>query len=244
MGNFQVDISPQGNERTVRFTSDDAGATLAMLGYYENMRGGNLVLDGAYDDMVPGSPLTGNLSVEHFRMKDAPAFAHMIGVLALTGIGDALRGEGLSFAELKAPFVLSGGLLEVKDVQASGPSIGFTAKGWVNLDSGHLAIDGTLVPAYVLNSILGNIPLLGTLLTGTEEGGGIFAATFAMEGNRDKIDVTVNPLTAFAPGILRNLIGLFGAKSPEPTREEEAEILPNTEQVPEPQITPQVVPSN
>ena len=57
---------------------------------------------------------------------------------------------------------------------------------------------------------MGNIPIIGTILTGTEEGSGIFAATYKMKGSLENPEVKVNPLSALAPGIFRNLFGIFG----------------------------------
>ena len=63
---------------------------------------------------------------------------------------------------------------------------------------------------YTLNSLLGNIPGLGDVLVGPK-GGGVFAATYQVSGALVDPDVTVNPLSALAPGILRGLVkGLFG----------------------------------
>ena len=68
---------------------------------------------------------------------------------------------------------------------------------------------GTIVPAYTINSLLGNIPLLGRVFTGSE-GSGIFAATYKIEGPVDDPSVSVNPLSMLAPGFLRNLVeGIF-----------------------------------
>ena len=65
------------------------------------------------------------------------------------------------------------------------------------------------MPAYVINSLLGYIPLLGDLFTGGEKGGGVFAATYRMHGPTEEPKVEVNPLSALAPGFLRELFGLF-----------------------------------
>jgi hypothetical protein len=75
-----------------------------------------------------------------------------------------------------------------------------------------MGIAGTLVPAYTLNSVLGNIPVLGNLLLGGE-GQGIFAANFRLYGPRDDPKVSVNPLSTLAPGVLRNLF-LFSPGGP------------------------------
>jgi hypothetical protein len=76
---------------------------------------------------------------------------------------------------------------------------------------------GTIVPAYAVNSLLNNIPLIGSLLGGP--GSGVFAATYRMTGNLDDPDISVNPLATLAPGFLRGLFGIFEGgtpKQPEP----------------------------
>jgi hypothetical protein len=53
--------------------------------------------------------------------------------------------------------------------------------------------------------MLGDLPLIGDILTGVEEGGGIFAFAFDVEGPRDAPEVNVDPLSVLAPGFLRNI---------------------------------------
>jgi len=65
-----------------------------------------------------------------------------------------------------------------------------------------------VVPIYTLNSLLGNIPVLGSILVGPK-GGGVFAATYTATGSLDNPNVSVNPLSALAPGILRRLLDVF-----------------------------------
>jgi hypothetical protein len=78
-----------------------------------------------------------------------------------------------------------------------------------------LDIQGTIVPAYTLNSIIGNIPLLGSLLLGGE-GQGLFAANYRATGSAADPQVSVNPLSALTPGFLRRLFQPnFGVPPPE-----------------------------
>ena len=67
-----------------------------------------------------------------------------------------------------------------------------------------LDLQGTIVPAYALNSIIGNIPVIGSLLLGGE-GQGLFAANYRVTGSAADPEVSVNPLSALAPGFLRRL---------------------------------------
>jgi hypothetical protein len=123
----------------------------------------------------------------------------------LTSIANAISGEGLVFKSALIPFRKDGDLVEVEDARAFGPGIGITVEGEIDLAASTLALQGTLVPAYVVNSILGEIPLLGDILTGGDEGGGIFAVAYRVDGPRDAPEVTVNPLSMLAPGYLRSL---------------------------------------
>jgi hypothetical protein len=65
-------------------------------------------------------------------------------------------------------------------------------------------IDGVLVPSYGLNSFLGNLPILGDLIT-SRKGEGIFGITYTAQGPADNPRVMVNPLSAVMPGILRRI---------------------------------------
>jgi len=198
-------IEPKDKTRSLLVTSDDAGESLRTLDLFDSMIGGKLVLTGVFDDQVAGSPLVGNLAVEDFRVVDAPAIAHVLSIMALTGIVEALGGEGIAFNSLKAPFINHQGILELKDAKASGLSIGLTASGKVYTDAEFIDVKGTVIPAYVFNSLLGNIPLLGRVFTGGEEGGGIFAANYSVSGPLNKPKAEVNPLSALAPSFLRNI---------------------------------------
>ena len=214
---FKLTVKPQdGRTRAVTISAEDAGAVLRGFDLYENMTGGTLELKGTFDDSKPSSPLTGRLTVDDYRVVEAPALAHLISLMALTGILESLQGDGLSFTTLDVPFVFDGGVLEVSEARASGPSLGFTAAGRIYTATDVVSLEGTVVPAYVINSLLGYIPLLGDLFTGGEKGGGVFAANYQMSGHTENPTIEVNPLSALAPGFLRELFGLFerGEKKP------------------------------
>ena len=134
--------------------------------------------------------------------------------MTLYGLISALRGPGLEFARLIAPFRLVNDVLEVEDARAFSPSLGFTAKGRIDLEMRVANVHGTIVPAYFFNSLLGGIPLIGRLFS-PEKGGGVFAATYSVRGALDDPAVRVNPLAALTPGFLR---GVFGISSTAPPR--------------------------
>lgn len=201
--------SEQSDGRVVTIWSSDAGEVLRTFDLYDLMTEGELSLTGLVDDTKESHPFSGMLNIQHYRIVEAPALAQLVSLMALTGILEALQGEGLSFDTFEMPFDYSDGVLSLTDAKATGTSLGFTASGSIYSPADVVDITGTVVPVYALNSALGNIPLIGSLLTGGEEGGGIFAANYSMTGSRNDPDVSINPLSALAPGFLRNFFGIF-----------------------------------
>jgi len=200
------------NQRHLSIDSEDAGGVFKAFGIYEDMVGGVLSVKGSYDDSRPGKPLTGTAHVSEFTVVGAPVLARLLTVASFNGIIDLLNGDGIAFSSLDAPFSLSDGLLELHDARSFGNALGLTAKGQIDLDNDRIAMEGTIVPAYMLNSLLGNIPLLGGLITG-DEGSGIFAATYSIKGTSNAPEVSVNPLATLAPGVLRKLFQIFDSNA-------------------------------
>ena len=85
-----------------------------------------------------------------------------------------------------------------------------------------------MAPAYTLNSLLANIPLIGQVLSGGSEG--IFAATFSASRPLVNPDISVNPLSVLTPGITRRLLTWF-------VKDTEAEEKPR-QPTPAPDIKP------
>ncbi len=124
------------------------------------------------------------------------------------GWSTVLRGPGLGFLKAVVPFQLRGDLLTLSEARAFSASLGLTAKGSVDLGHGWLNLQGTVVPAYALNTLPGRIPLIGKLFS-PERSGGMFAATYTVRGPFNDPKVGVNALAALAPGFLRGLFDLF-----------------------------------
>jgi len=206
---LHIEIQPEAaNRRSVRVTSSDAGAVFRAFDLYDNLVGGQLLVDAAYDDANPRQPLKGTATVTDYQLVKAPALARLLTVAALTGIVDLLAGDGISFSILDAPFTLTDGVLVLHDAHASGAALGITAKGQIDLDNNVMALEGTVVPAYALNSAFGKIPVIGGLFA-AEKGGGVIAMNYSMKGPAQDPSVMVNPLSALTPGFLRKLFNIF-----------------------------------
>ena len=167
---FELDIEPKEcGKRGLSIRADDAGTFLRTFGYYDNMLGGTLALTGEFNGRGAEESLAGRLKVISYRIVKAPLLTRLLSIMALTGIIDALQGEGLGFASLEVPFTLDDGVLEITDSKATGASIGFTASGKIYTEAEVLHLEGTVVPAYLINAALGSIPIVGNLFTGARK---------------------------------------------------------------------------
>ena len=102
------------------------------------------------------------------------------------------------------PLTIAGPQVQIGDARATGPGLGVTTTGTVDTRAATLDLEGTLAPAYGVNAVLGNIPLLGKVLV-SREGEGIVGFTYTLDGPVSKPRAFVNPLSALAPGVLRRL---------------------------------------
>ena len=185
--------------------SDAGGEMLRALDIFDDASGGEMTILAALDDQGAAGAIEGELKIENFTLREAPVLARILTVATLTGVFDLLSGEGLPLSRLVVPFIMRGEVLHIKDARAHGPAIGFTFKGSIDLEAGTADIDGTLVPAYALNSLFGKIPLIGDLLVGGDEAGGVFAMTYKLSGPLEDPEIAINPLSVLAPGFLRDL---------------------------------------
>jgi len=217
--------------RRLSAQSSDAGKAFKAFDFYDSFEGGMLDLDARWENEETDPVLIGTLKGEKLRIRDAPGLAKLLTVGSFTGILDTLRGDGILFEQMKVPFRVTETRIYVDEAYMVGPAIGLTLRGEVDPQTDEAELAGTIVPAYTINSILGNVPILGDLIVG-RKGEGIFAATYAVKGQIDDPQVVVNPLAALAPGFLRRIFE-FGSTLPEEpeqkTEEPAAEAPPEEE---------------
>lgn len=194
--------------RRLSVTAADAGSILQGMDVTSDIKGGEMSISGVFDDATPHHTLSGTLEIADFRVSNAPALGKLLQAVTLYGLVDALGGPGLRFARLTAPFQFDDDTLVLRDARAFSPSLGLTAQGRIDRANARVDLEGTVVPAYVFNSVLGRIPVIGKLFS-VEKGGGVFAMNYSLSGPMDDPAVVANPLSVLTPGILRGMFGLF-----------------------------------
>lgn len=197
-------------------TADDFGALLKVLDVTDDIEGGTFAVKGDAVDQDGKRVLKGAFNGADYHVVHAPLFARLLTLTSFTGVSNLLTGgSGIPFKALQGDMVYGAGGIKLDNVRAYGGAIGISASGTVDNDASTLDVSGTLVPANILNTVIGDIPLIGSLLVGGE-GQGIFGANFRVAGPMSDPQIAVNPLSALAPGFLRNLF-LFKVWNPAPS---------------------------
>ena len=115
----------------------------------------------------------------------------------------------VAFSHFDAPFEYKDKVLSVQDSKAFGNVLGITISGSYNGRTEELNGKGVIAPAYSINSFLGRIPVVGSLLSGKD--GTVFAANYSVSGTINDPKVNINPLSALSPNSLKELFAsLFG----------------------------------
>ena len=204
-GKLALELTPEGDDRRLQLRSENAGALIEALDLGQRIDGGSLLLSARMRSQDPAL-VDGRLEIERFTLEDAPLLARILTLASLTGIGNLLGGEGIRVDHLIMPFSLADRKLTFTDGLLRGSQLGLTLKGDVDLANEILDIAGTIIPVYSLNRLIGQVPIIGRILTGVD-GRGAFAATYSIEGPRANPTVYVNPLSILTPGLIRDFFG-------------------------------------
>ena len=186
----------------------DMGAFLRYLDVYSRMEGG--VLDA--DLKTAAGVETGQLELRTFTVRGEPALRQLAGA-SRPANADA-KGQTpfdpdmVTFDKLKATFTHGNGRVDVSDAVVYNPLVGMTTQGYIDFVHNSIDLSGDFIPAYGVNNFVGHIPILGVILSGGANEG-IFAVNYRLAGALDKSTLTVDPLSAAAPGILRKVLGVI-----------------------------------
>jgi hypothetical protein len=180
----------------------DAGKFFELLKYKTEIKNGILTSEGFMGELDNDNNIMGTISIDNFRIMKAPFFAELLLAASLTGLFDVLNNEGIEFEQFDAQYNGKNNVYKIIKSRAYGFSIGLTGAGLINFNNKMIDISGSVVPAYKLNTLFNNIPLIGELLSGKEDEG-IFAINYDSIGIWNDPEIKINPLSVLTPGILR-----------------------------------------
>jgi hypothetical protein len=197
-----------GGVPQIEISTNDAGSFLSFLDIYRKMENG--VLNASVQ--IGQNRADGSVKIHDFFVKGEPTIRQL---MAQSGVSRTdNRGitrfdpDLVRVGRLQSEFNWSQGRLAVSDGVLSGPEIGLTFEGFIDFQRDRLDLAGSYVPAYALNNLLSNIPVLGVVIAGGQHEG-IFALNYHVTGLLSAPVVSVNPLSAIAPGLMRKIMGVL-----------------------------------
>jgi hypothetical protein len=199
-------LRARDNHQVIYFETDDAGALFRFTDMYPRMFGGQMwvAMDPPTQDQAPQ---VGTLYIRNFAVRGEPALDRVI-----SGAPGAAPGS-VDFSEMHADFTRFPGKMAVRDGVVRGPLVGATIEGQIDYARNDVHLRGTFVPFYGLNNMFGQIPIVGLFLGGGSNEG-LLGITYEAVGPPSAPRITVNPVTAIAPGLLRKFIPSPGTFDP------------------------------
>ncbi|PDV85371.1 hypothetical protein CO652_26890 [Rhizobium sp. H4] len=231
VGNFQAQVSLRGDKLqalnfsgvtdsgeavvsqmkdggVINITSGDAGAVSRFADLYQHMQGGLLNLairlgsQGGWD---------GSLDVRRFSIVNEQRLRSIVS----TPVGNEQRSlneavkrdidtSSQRFQRGFARIVSRGGMIGIENGVLRGDQIGATFQGVVRDRKGNMDMTGTFMPAYGLNRLFAELPLIGVIL-GNGSDRGLIGITFKLTGKFDQPNLQINPLSIIAPGVFRQI---------------------------------------
>jgi len=197
-----------GADNTLELTTSDAGAFVRFTDIYRNMRGGLLNL--RLRDRG-GNSWRGTVDVRKFSLVGEQRLQSMVSTPAGEdgrSLNQAVRRNiDVSTAQFERGFaqlLLDRGTIRVGSGVLRGVDVGATFQGTIRDANGRMDMTGTFMPAYGLNRLFGELPLIGALL-GNGRDRGLLGITFKLTGPFNQPHLTINPLSIIAPGVFRNI---------------------------------------
>lgn len=199
--------SGDGSRTALALTSADAGAVARYLDIYDNAQGGTI---NANLTRVGEGPYIGTVDIRDFDIVGEERLQSLVSSRPEGGksLNQAVRRDidvgRVHFDHAYAKVDKGPGYLKLSDGIARGPLLGFAYQGTVYDDRNGMNIAGTFMPAYGLNRIFGEIPILGAIL-GNGRDRGLIGITFRLSGDFDDPKLEINPISIIAPGIFRSI---------------------------------------
>lgn len=197
-----------GGSDAIQLTSGDAGAVARFADIYGHMRGGLL---NVRLRETTNSGWRGSVDIRDFALVGEERLRSLVSTP--TGgdgrsLNDAVRKEidvsAVRFSRGFAQVRVGGGTLSLENGVVRGEAVGATFQGVVRDANGQTEMTGTFMPAYGLNRLFAELPIIGIIL-GNGNDRGLIGITFKLSGPFEKPRLTINPLSIIAPGVFRNI---------------------------------------
>ena len=203
-GDITATYSDTGEGAALEVNSPEGGRILRFADLYSRISGGNLRVAG--NRPGPSGPLVGAFDLTNFDIVGEPAMSRVVSTTS-SRPNEGRSGfdpNNVRFHRMVVNFAKTDQAVVISDALLRGTAVGATFNGRFDLASSRVSINGTYLPAYEFNNMLGRLPIIGLALGGGPSGG-LIGVTFKIEGTTSEPRLFINPLSAVAPGIFRKI---------------------------------------
>ncbi len=190
--------------------SSNAASFTKAFGIYDNIKKGNLMIE-IFPETIDGKvDYHGNILIKDFYLSNTSILTKIIlGILSPlnspSAVAQSMQGGSLKADSFTADFFYKNSRFILHNGLISGPSYEVKLNGFVDMTKRNINIKGLYIPSfYGINKIIEMIPLLGNLISGGDKSA-FLAANFEIRGDFKNPSTSVNPLSLFTPGFIRNL---------------------------------------
>lgn len=201
-------VSQMQGGGVINVTSGDAGSVSRFADLYQHMQGGLLNLAVRLN---AGGGWDGSVDVRRFSIVNEQRLRSIVSTPVGSDqrtLNEAVKRDidtsSQRFQRGFARVVSRGGAISIENGVLRGDQIGATFQGVVRNAKGNMDMTGTFMPAYGLNRLFAELPLIGIIL-GNGSDRGLIGITFKLTGKFDQPNLQINPLSVIAPGVFRQI---------------------------------------
>src|SRR6202040_2641641 len=204
---LSCNLNGGGASPQLNLISEDAGSLLLFLDLYKHMERGRL----AVGMRLGSDSLAGVLLIDDFVLRDEPALRRLVGEgappLDTPGQVQKIDANAVAFNKLQVRFQRDGSRLDLSEGTMHGEAIGLTVEGALDFVHDRVDMKGTFVPVYAFNNLFAKLPVVGLILGGGSNEG-LIGVNYRISGLASAPALNINPLSAIAPGIFRQIFGV------------------------------------
>ncbi|MBE3640501.1 YhdP family protein [Mangrovicoccus algicola] len=191
---LRVDLTRASPGPRIRIRGENAGQAARDAGIFAKATGG--ALDLRLDPTGAPGTYRGDLAIDGLTISDAPFAASLLSAISVVGIAEQAGEGGLHFGDVEADFLLTPERVVVSQSSATGPSLGLSLDGTLDLERKTMDMQGVISPFYFVNRLGAGM---------TRPGEGLVGITFKLAGPLDAPRLKANPLSVLTPGFFREI---------------------------------------
>ncbi len=200
----KVQIFNENQKKKFFLESNYAPRLLNIFDINLNLNKGSLKIEG--EKSSNSGDYTGNIAGKDFVFLDTPFFVDFITLFSLKGLAQKLKDGGIIFEDFTSTYEFSNNKLRLVDSLIKGSELGLSFDTVVGFDNDYFLTTGTIIPAYTLNTLITNFPIVGDIITAGSPEDGLLGASFKIEKKEGEFDISYNPISVFVPNLFKNFL--------------------------------------